>query len=141
MKLSEQFRAILITLLRISECVDVSRLLLTVLYNFGSQLTDPQSWKYHWDTFFNFDNFEMLNSLPGVTILLSLTVFLNMVSATMPVTSDNPLLGKESQLLLNKEERKTKKQLQPFERAAFHNLINKMFVVEIIIRLPPNSQI
>ncbi|XP_040566895.1 neuronal acetylcholine receptor subunit alpha-7 isoform X6 [Lepeophtheirus salmonis] len=29
----------------------------------------------------------------GVTILLSLTVFLNMVSATMPVTSDNPLLG------------------------------------------------
>lgn len=47
----------------------------------------------------------MLNSLPGVTILLSLTVFLNMVSATMPVTSDNPLLGK-SQLLLNKEENK-----------------------------------
>ena len=29
----------------------------------------------------------------GVTILLSLTVFLNMVSETMPVTSDNPLLG------------------------------------------------
>lgn len=34
------------------------------------------------------------NFIPGVTILLSLTVFLNMVSATMPVTSDNPLLGK-----------------------------------------------
>ena len=31
----------------------------------------------------------------GVTILLSLTVFLNTVSETMPVTSDNPLLGKE----------------------------------------------
>lgn len=31
--------------------------------------------------------------LSGVTILLSLTVFLNMVSETMPVTSDNPLLG------------------------------------------------
>jgi len=29
----------------------------------------------------------------GVTILLSLTVFLNMVVETMPVTSDNPLLG------------------------------------------------
>ncbi|XP_059080780.1 neuronal acetylcholine receptor subunit alpha-7-like isoform X8 [Tigriopus californicus] len=29
----------------------------------------------------------------GVTILLSLTVFLNTVSETMPVTSDNPLLG------------------------------------------------
>ena len=29
----------------------------------------------------------------GVTILLSLTVFLNMVCETMPVTSDNPLLG------------------------------------------------
>ena len=29
----------------------------------------------------------------GVTILLSLTVFLNMVAETMPVTSDNPLLG------------------------------------------------
>ena len=28
-----------------------------------------------------------------MTILLSLTVFLNMVSETMPVTSDNPLLG------------------------------------------------
>jgi hypothetical protein len=103
MKLSEQFRAILITLLRISECVDVSRLLLTVLYNFGSQLTDPKSWKYHWDTFFNFDNFEMLNSLPGVTILLSLTVFLNMVSATMPVTSDNPLLGKVSCFLTRRK--------------------------------------
>ena len=31
----------------------------------------------------------------GVTILLSLTVFLNMVAETMPVTSDNPLLGNE----------------------------------------------
>jgi len=33
--------------------------------------------------------------LPGVTILLSLTVFLNMVAETMPATSDAvPLLGK-----------------------------------------------
>ena len=31
---------------------------------------------------------------PGVTILLSLTVFLNMVAETMPATSDAvPLLG------------------------------------------------
>ncbi len=29
----------------------------------------------------------------GVTILLSMTMFLNMVSQTMPITSDNPLLG------------------------------------------------
>ena len=70
----------------------------------------------------------MLNSLTGVTILLSLTVFLNMVSATMPVTSDNPLLGKVSCFL---SRRKTKKQLQPFERAAFQNKTNKMFVVQI----------
>lgn len=34
-----------------------------------------------------------LSSAFLLTILLSLTVFLNMVSATMPVTSDNPLLG------------------------------------------------
>lgn len=34
--------------------------------------------------------------LAGVTILLSLTVFLNMVAETMPATSDAvPLLGKE----------------------------------------------
>lgn len=33
--------------------------------------------------------------LTGVTILLSLTVFLNMVAETMPATSDAvPLLGK-----------------------------------------------
>ena len=32
-------------------------------------------------------------SFQGVTILLSLTVFLNMVAETMPVTSSNPLLG------------------------------------------------
>ena len=38
--------------------------------------------------------FQLTSLIPGVTILLSLTVFLNMVSATMPVTSDNPLLGK-----------------------------------------------
>ena len=37
-------------------------------------------------------------SLTGVTILLSLTVFLNTVSETMPVTSDNPLLGKENSI-------------------------------------------
>ena len=29
-----------------------------------------------------------------MTILLSLTVFLNTVSDTMPVTSDSPILGK-----------------------------------------------
>lgn len=35
------------------------------------------------------------SSLVGVTILLSLTVFLNMVAETMPATSDAvPLLGK-----------------------------------------------
>ena len=33
----------------------------------------------------------------GVTILLSLTVFLNMVAETMPVTSSNPLLGNVTQ--------------------------------------------
>lgn len=44
-------------------------------------------------------NFAQLNKLactvcPGVTILLSLTVFLNMVAETMPATSDAvPLLG------------------------------------------------
>ena len=37
---------------------------------------------------------QILIFLSGVTILLSLTVFLNMVAETMPVTSDNPLLGK-----------------------------------------------
>jgi len=37
--------------------------------------------------------YPALSFLSGVTILLSLTVFLNMVSETMPVTSDNPLLG------------------------------------------------
>ena len=31
----------------------------------------------------------------GITILMSLTVFLNMVVEIMPVTSDNPLLGKD----------------------------------------------
>ena len=40
-------------------------------------------------TKFNISNFS------GVTILLSLTVFLNMVAETMPATSDAvPLLGK-----------------------------------------------
>jgi hypothetical protein len=34
----------------------------------------------------------------GVTILLSMTMFLNMVSQTMPVTSDNPLLGNNDRL-------------------------------------------
>ena len=38
---------------------------------------------------------EKVDCFPGVTILLSLTVFLNMVVETMPVTSDNPLLGKQ----------------------------------------------
>ena len=37
-------------------------------------------------------------SLVGVTILLSLTVFLNMVAETMPATSDAvPLLGEEGE--------------------------------------------
>ena len=35
--------------------------------------------------------------VPGVTILLSLTVFLNTVSDTMPVTSDSPILGNQVQ--------------------------------------------
>ena len=30
---------------------------------------------------------------PGVTILLSLTIFLNTVSAIIPITSDSPLIG------------------------------------------------
>jgi hypothetical protein len=34
----------------------------------------------------------------GVTILLSMTMFLNMVAQTMPVTSDNPLLGNNDRL-------------------------------------------
>lgn len=39
--------------------------------------------------------FNLMFLLPGVTILLSLTVFLNMVAETMPATSDAvPLLGK-----------------------------------------------
>ena len=37
------------------------------------------------------------NPWSGVTILLSLTVFLNMVAETMPVTSSNPLLGNATQ--------------------------------------------
>ena len=37
------------------------------------------------------------NPWSGVTILLSLTVFLNMVAETMPVTSSNPLLGNVTQ--------------------------------------------
>ena len=39
------------------------------------------------------------HNFPGVTILLSLTIFLNMVSAMMPVTDNNPLLGKIAILL------------------------------------------
>ena len=39
---------------------------------------------------------ENISTVSGVTILLSLTVFLNMVVETMPVTSDNPLLGKRA---------------------------------------------
>ena len=35
--------------------------------------------------------------IPGVTILLSLTVFLDTVSSTMPVTSDSPILGNQVQ--------------------------------------------
>lgn len=39
----------------------------------------------------------LLISSTGVTILLSLTVFLNMVAETMPATSDAvPLLGKHN---------------------------------------------
>ena len=32
--------------------------------------------------------------LLGVTILLSLTIFLNTVSSIIPITSDSPLVGK-----------------------------------------------
>lgn len=40
----------------------------------------------------------ILTPYTGVTILLSLTVFLNMVAETMPATSDAvPLLGKTLQ--------------------------------------------
>ena len=37
--------------------------------------------------------FPLPISLPGVTILLSLTIFLNTVSAIIPITSDSPLIG------------------------------------------------
>jgi hypothetical protein len=76
-------------------------------------------------------NSELLPSLPGVTILLSLTVFLNMVSATMPVTSDNPLLGKVSCFFRG---RNHKKQLQPFERAAY---LPTTYSVSSSPRFPP----
>ena len=33
--------------------------------------------------------------LLGVTILLSLTIFLNTVSSIIPITSDSPLVGKD----------------------------------------------
>ena len=36
-----------------------------------------------------------LCDLLGVTILLSLTIFLNTVSSIIPITSDSPLVGKE----------------------------------------------
>ena len=42
------------------------------------------------------------HNIPGVTILLSLTIFLNMVSAMMPVTDNNPLLG-NSEILLRRK--------------------------------------
>ena len=42
------------------------------------------------------------HNFPGVTILLSLTIFLNMVSAMMPVTDNNPLLG-NSEILLRRK--------------------------------------
>ena len=46
-------------------------------------------------TFSNFILIHPYHLLTGVTILLSLTVFLNMVAETMPATSDAvPLLGK-----------------------------------------------
>lgn len=42
----------------------------------------------------------------GVTILLSLTVFLNMVAETMPATSDAvPLLGKKDERQLDSNDR------------------------------------
>ena len=37
----------------------------------------------------------------GVTILLSLTIFLNTVSSIIPITSDSPLVGKNFKLLLD----------------------------------------
>ena len=56
--------------------------------------------------------------ISGVTILLSLTVFLNMVSATMPVTSDNPLLGKWSEM------KDILQQLQPMNQSYQHSRYN-----------------
>lgn len=45
------------------------------------------------------DSLSLSRSLAGVTILLSLTVFLNMVAETMPATSDAvPLLGERGYL-------------------------------------------
>lgn len=49
----------------------------------------------------------------GVTILLSLTVFLNMVAETMPATSDAvPLLGKMPTALLLEAERRDSQIMQ-----------------------------
>ncbi len=52
----------------------------------------------HWQMYCTqiIPRFERKLLISGVTILLSLTVFLNMVSSTMPITSDNPLLGNSS---------------------------------------------
>lgn len=47
--------------------------------------------------------------LAGVTILLSLTVFLNMVAETMPATSDAvPLLGKSKNKWIYNNKRQNK---------------------------------
>ena len=45
---------------------------------------------------------KQLPFLPlGVTILLSLTIFLNTVSSIIPITSNSPLIGKHHESLVN----------------------------------------
>ena len=71
------------------------------------------------------DNYSSTsNMISGVTILLSLTVFLNMVSATMPVTSDNPLLGKWSEM------KAILQQLQPTNHTNTENTIHQPIAQE-----------
>lgn len=49
-----------------------------------------------------YDNVLCYIYIVGVTILLSLTVFLNMVAETMPATSDAvPLLGMAINIIIN----------------------------------------
>lgn len=55
--------------------------------------------------------------ISGVTILLSLTVFLNLVAETLPQVSDAiPLLGREIAYLYTFKQKKKRKTTKPKER-------------------------